>query len=101
MGTAPAIPRLTRETARAAGPGRWVNCGVDPMRARGLWPPWWTAKPLQRNSLRFRPKALFVAEEAGHIEDLLGALEPLRTRRNGLVAENRRSLGTAAPPAVS
>ena len=36
MGAAPAIPRLAQETTEAAGPGRWVNCGVDPMRARWL-----------------------------------------------------------------
>src|SRR6266511_5802440 len=45
MGAAPTIPRLTRETVGAAGPGRWVNCGVDPMRARGFSPPGAAFKP--------------------------------------------------------
>src|SRR3954453_14938245 len=108
MGTAPAVPHLARETTEAVGPGRWVNCGVDPMRASVFWP--YARSPKQplfvecslfarkfasteltrhtkQASKRGRPPGrLLVPQEARHVEYVLGALEPFLARGDRLVA---------------
>src|SRR6059058_4696555 len=99
MGTASAISHLARETTEAAGPGRWVNCGVDPMRARVFWPntPW--PKPLSHKLSLFARKfvstsltsdtnmllsrcerraRLLVSQEARYVEHLVRAELPAR-----------------------
>src|SRR4051794_29850359 len=123
MGTAPAVPHLARETTEAAGPGRWVNCGVDPMRAPVFWPNTPRAKPFSRKTSLFarkfvstrlttgtdpgskptvEPDRLLVAQEARHVEHVLRALEPFFARRDRLLAQDRRRrLRTPASPAVA
>src|SRR3954452_12477779 len=111
MGAAPAIPHRARETTEAAGPGRWVNCGVDPMRASLFWPYTSPAKHHSREMSLFartfvstrltsranggskralEPDGLFVAQEARHVEHVFGALEPFFARRDRLLAQDRR-----------
>src|SRR5712691_2885400 len=82
-------------TTGAAGPGRWVNYCVDPMRAEPLLPPPARSKPGGENSF------LGLAQEARNVEDVVRDLERLLApARLGLVARERRHVGRAAPTAA-
>src|SRR5215211_7457832 len=96
--------RFRKTYAGAAGPGRWVNCGVDPMRASPLWPYAGALKPRSEKLFRV-PKS--VAQEARNVE-IVGGFEGRLTLALGhalpaprLLGDQRRHVAPAASSPIS